>query len=137
MSLKNIDHINMTVADFENTIAWYGRVFSFELVEEGLQDGERWGVIRSGEVMLCIYEQKECTYEDRFAVRKRGLFNINHFGFRITDQAEWQETITREKLHVLYDGPISWPHSTSWYVKDPTGYEIEVALWNDDAIAFD
>ena len=34
MQLKNIDHINLTVADFETTVAWYGRVFGFELVEE-------------------------------------------------------------------------------------------------------
>jgi len=126
MHLKNIDHINLTVANFDETVQWYGRVFGFELVEEDLQEGLRWGVIRNGEVMLCIYERTDCHFEDRFAMRKRQLHGINHFGLRISDQKEWEATIERENLTVLYNGPISWPHNTSWYVTDPTGWEIEV-----------
>jgi len=26
--------------------------------------------------------------------------------------------------------------TVNWYVKDPTGYEIEVALWSNDEIMF-
>jgi catechol 2,3-dioxygenase-like lactoylglutathione lyase family enzyme len=137
MQLKNIDHINLTVADFDATVAWYGRVFGFELVEEGLQDEIRWGVIRQSEVMLCIYQFADCRYEDRFAQREMGLHGINHFGLRIIDRKEWEETVAREDLKVLYGGPIDWSHSTSWYVTDPTGYEIEVALWEGNVICFD
>ena len=32
---------------------------------------------------------------------------------------------------------VADPHSRSWYVTDPTGYEIEVAHWNGDRIVFD
>ena len=71
MEVRNIDHLNLAVGNFDETAAWYGRVFGFEKVEEGLQDGVRWGVIRA------------------------------------------------------------------WYIQDPTGYEIEVACWNDDTIRFD
>lgn len=60
-----------------------------------------------------------------------------HFGLRITDADEWLETVDREGLEVLYGGEVAWPHSTSWYLTDPTGYEIEVALWDRDRIAFD
>ncbi len=137
MHLKNIDHINLTVADFDKTVAWYARVFGFELVEEAMQDDIRWGVIRNGDVMLCIYEHTECRHEDRFAMRKKHLHGINHFGLRITDQEDWEATIERENLTILYNGPISWPNNTSWYVADPTGWEIEVALWKDDTIRFD
>ncbi len=137
MKLKNIDHLNLTVANFDDTVAWYGRVFGFELVEEAMQDETRWGVLRHGDAMLCIYEFPDCHHEDRFAMRKRGLHGINHFGLRITQRAAWEAVIEREKLTVLYDGPITWPHSTAWYVTDPTGWEIEVALWKDDTIAFD
>ncbi len=136
MELKNIDHLNLTVADFDETVAWYGRVFGFKLVEEDLQDGLRWGVIRQGDVMLCIYEHSDCVFEDRFAMRERGLHGINHYGLRITNEAEWEAIIEREKLKVLYGGPISWAHSKSWYITDPTGWEIEVALWDDDTIRF-
>ncbi|MFT5315527.1 MAG: catechol 2,3-dioxygenase-like lactoylglutathione lyase family enzyme [Candidatus Krumholzibacteriia bacterium] len=136
MKLKNIDHVNITVANFDETVAWYGRVFGFELVEEAMQDDTRWGVIRQGDVMLCIYEYPDCALEDRFAMRKRGLHGINHYGVRITDGAEWEAIVEREKLNVLYGGPIRWNHNTSWYVADPTGWEIEVALWDDDTIRF-
>ncbi len=65
-----------------------------------------------------------------------GLHGINHFGLRITDRTAWEEIVDREKIEVLYDGPTRWSHSTSWYISDPTGYEIEVALWDDDMVAF-
>lgn len=137
MHLKNIDHLNLTVANFDETVAWYNRVFGFTLVEEAMQDDTRWGVIRNGDVMLCIYEFPDCRYEDRFEMRKNGLHGINHFGLRITDRQAWEETIDRKGLTILYGGPVVWPHSTSWYVQDPTGWEIEVALWKEDTIAFD
>jgi catechol 2,3-dioxygenase-like lactoylglutathione lyase family enzyme len=136
VNLQNIDHLNLTVADFEATVDWYGRVFGFELVEEDVQEGIRWGVIRQGDVMLCIYQYPGCRFEDRFAMRRLGLHGINHFGLRITDRGEWEETMDREGVEVLYGGPVRWPHSTSWYVTDPTGWEIEVALWDDDTIRF-
>jgi len=137
MQLKNIDHINLTVANFDETVAWYQRVFDFELVEEDVQDGTRWGVIRQGEVMLCIYQFAACRLEDRFSLRKMGLHGINHFGLRITDRDVWEKTIDQEKIQVLYDGPIRWKHSTSWYINDPTGWEIEIALWDNDTVVFD
>ena len=43
----------------------------------------------------------------------------------------------RENIKFMYDGEIPWPHSRAWYIQDPTGYEIEVACWNDDTIRFD
>jgi len=136
MQIRNIDHLNLTVADFDSTVAWYHRVFGFELVEEGVQDHTRWGVIRQGDAMLCIYQFEDCRLEDRFAMRKLGLHGINHFGLRITDRAAWEEIIANENIEVLYDGQVRWPHSTSWYIKDPTGWEIEVALWDEDRVIF-
>jgi lactoylglutathione lyase len=137
MNVRHLDHINMTVRDFDQTVDWYGRVFDFELVEEALTEGVRWGVIRSGEALLCIYEDPDREHLDRFELRDRSLHGMAHFGLRITGVEEWLETVEREKIEVLYDGEIAWPHSRSWYIKDPTGYEIEVALWADDRVAFE
>jgi hypothetical protein len=72
-----------------------------------------------------------------FFQRESGLHGINHFGLRITDEKAWQRTLAAENIEVLYDGPVRWPHSTSWYILDPTGWEIEVALWDKDTVAFD
>ncbi len=135
--IKQLDHLNITVRDFRESVDWYRRVFDFELVEEGLQDGSPWGVIRSGEAMFCIYEHRDIEMLDRHAMRARGLHGLNHIGLRITDREEWLARADREGVEILYDGSVRWPHSTSWYIQDPTGWEIEVALWDDDRIAFD
>ena len=55
---------------------------------------------------------------------------------RITDREAWTDTVERESVTVGYGGEVRWPHSSAWYVTDPTGYEIEVALWDDDTVRF-
>ncbi|MDH5641674.1 MAG: VOC family protein [Nitrospira sp.] len=130
-----LDHINLTVRDFREAVEWYGRVFGFELVEEGVQDGVTWGVIRSGSSMLCIYEYGDSSFEAGKPRREAGFHAINHFALRIEDVETWLKTLEREKLEVLYGGKVEWPHSDAWYVTDPTGWEIEVVHWRG-GIAF-
>jgi len=132
MRVKHLDHLNLSVRNFEETADWYRRLFGFEVVEDKLDaDGLRWGVLRGGEAMLCIYEHPEF----RAPRGDEAEHGVNHFGLRITDRKEWERTLAREGVEVHY-GPIRWPHSTAWYVSDPTGYEIEVALWDDDTVRF-
>ena len=133
MTVKHLDHLNMTVKNLKETIEWYQRVFGFEIVEDGTWKGAPWAIIRSGDAMLCIYEHPELTAIDDDGAPSH---HINHFGLRITDQEKWEETLERESVRVHY-GPYRWPHSTAWYVCDPTGYEIEVALWDNDRVTFD
>ncbi len=133
LNVAGLDHVNLTVADFEGTVAWYRRVFGFELVERGEGEHAPWGVIRSGESMLCLYEHPECRFEDPEDRRARHLHTVNHIGIRIRDEDEWRRTVERERLVVE---PMAWPHSKAWYLCDPTGYEIEVVLWNGDLVAF-
>ncbi len=133
MTIKHIDHINMTVNNIQDTLDWYGRVFGFSLVEEGWRDGRRWAVIRGGDAMLCIYEEPDFRNEDPY---NRKVHGVAHFGLRISDRAAWEQTLEREKIKFTYPWQ-RYPHSKSWYVEDPTGYEIEVALWDNDEISFD
>ena len=135
MRVKHLDHLNISVRSFDESADWYGRVFGFEVVEDQVdENGVRWGVLRGGEAMLCIYEYP--SLEFHADPRREGRHGINHFGLRITDREEWERTIESEKIAVNYGGAVSWPHSTAWYVNDPTGYEIEVALWTNDTVAF-
>jgi len=134
--VKHLDHLNISVRDFDETVKWYARVFGFAKVEDGVQDGVRWGVIRGGDAMLCIYEHPSRKHLARFELAGRKVHGVSHFGLRITDEKEWLAIVEREKLDILYDGVIGWPNSQSWYLKDPTGYEIEVALWTNDQIGF-
>lgn len=137
MSVRHLDHVNLTVANFDETVDWYGRVLDFELVEEGVMDGERWGVIRSGDAMLCIYERPNFVYKNRFAMGRKKLHSVRHFGLRYSDRAAWEDRMVREHVKVPKNSIVQNPHSKSWYVKDPTGYEVEVACWDEDAISFE
>jgi lactoylglutathione lyase len=141
MTATAIDHLNFTVNSFDESAEWYGRVFGFRVVERQVDEGLPWGVLRSddgaGGSMLCIYEAPQRELLDRFALRDRGQHGFAHFGVRIRDEAAWLQTLQRENLQVLYGGVVEWPHSKSWYIKDPTGYEIEVALWNEDRVSFE
>ena len=136
MQVKHLDHLNLSVESLDATVDWYGRVFGFRLVEEDVTDEVRWGVIRSGEALLCIYEHPGRRQLDRFQLAEAGLHGFAHFGLRVTDAEAWRETVEREGVEVLYGGVIDWPHSKAWYVKDPTGHEIEVALWDGDRVDF-
>lgn len=136
-NVKHLDHLNLSVASLAASEAWYRRVFGFERVEEGVcDDGTPWAILRAGEALLCMYEHADWTLPSNSERRERGVHGQNHFGLRITDRAAWEETIRRERVDVDYGGAIRYPRSTSWYVNDPTGHGIEVALWDDDVVRF-
>ena len=123
---------NITVRDFDESVAWYGRLFGFELVEESTaRDGVRFGVLQSDYAMLCIYEHPELEYVDCAELRKRGLHSICHFALRLPEatQKEWEALARNEKVEFDYGGHVPYQHSDSWYVKDPTGWSIEVDTW--------
>ena len=136
MQVQRLDHLNLTVRSLEETVDWYGRVFGFELVEDGQYEGRPWGIIRSGDALLCIYERPSDELEPPKQRKAAGRQGINHFALTITDREAWEATIEREDVEVSYGGEITWPHSDSWYVHDPTGYEIEVALWHEGTPVF-
>ncbi len=137
MAVSKLDHLNMSVVNFAETVDWYRRVFGFELVESGFEDGQPWGVIRAGDAMLCIYQHPERTLRTKPALEASGLHFISHFGLRIDDPSSFEATVEREGVEVQYGGAVRWPHSTAWYISDPSGYTIEVAHWDGDRVSFE
>src|SRR5688572_22282082 len=133
MNVEMLDHLNMTVRDVEETADWYGRVFGFEPVEAGVHQGRRFGILKSGEALLCVYEHRERAHPD---IDRHGHHGVAHFGLRISDRDEWEGVIRREGVRVTNGGAVEWPRGTSWYIEDPNGYEIEVALWEGGRSSF-
>ncbi|MBY0472502.1 VOC family protein [bacterium] len=129
-----LDHLNLTVRNFEEAANWYGKVFGFRVVEQGLDDGRPWGVLRSGDSMLCIYENPGLAVPRDEDSEK--FYKIYHFGLRIQNREVWEKTLREHRLATYYGSPLKYPHSTSWYVTDPTGHMIEVALWDNDQVRF-
>ena len=136
-TVKHLYHLNLSVDDLDATADWYERVFDFNEVERGVSDdGTQWRILRGGDAMLCCYQHSGLEVKKGPRLRAHGLHGFNHFSLRILNEAAWRETLVREQVKIGWGGPIDYPHSRSWYVIDPTGYEIEVVLWHDDVIGF-
>lgn len=133
----SLDHLNLTVRDLEETIAWYARVFGFAVVERGVDAQGPWAILRNGEGMLCVYE-RAARAAPRSTPAAEAFHLVNHFGLRLppADRARWERVLREEGLATFHGSPLRYPRSTSWYVKDPTGHMIEVAVWDDDRVSF-
>jgi catechol-2,3-dioxygenase len=130
-----IDHVNMSVADLAESLQWYFEIFGFSVVESGQSDeGRPWAIVKSGDCMLCLYEE---TGRGKREEAQDGPHVIYHFGLRVRDREAWEDLIATKAVRVLYGGAYKHPHSTSWYVQDPSGHEIEVAYWDEDVVRFD
>lgn len=134
MNVRNLDHINLTVTNLDETLEWYKKLFGFERVEGGIRAGTRWAIARSGDALLCMYERADLGHPE---AGPDSNHRINHFGLRIEDRHVFETAVTDNKVHVEYGGAIRYPFSWSWYIADPTGHEIEVALWDNDEIKFE
>ena len=128
-----LDHLNLSVSSFDETVTWYRAVFGFELVESAtLDDGTRWGVIHNGGASLCVYEHPEYSSPGSAPT----AHHLSHFALQIDDREAWLAAVEAHGIDVRYGGVVSWPHSDSWYVTDPTGWEIEVCWWRDGSPSF-
>ncbi len=134
MTIK-LDHINLTVADLNKSIEWYRKIFGFELVELGTTpEGVKWGIVAFRDSMICMTE-----YADRVAadqVDDQTTHQIYHFGIRVSDLEQWQQTIHDHQLKLYYGGKIHYPNSKSWYIHDPSGHEIEVSYAAQGSMKF-
>jgi len=129
MYFKNlsVDHLNMTVNNLNDSTSWYKKYFGFKIVEEG----KGWNIIKSSSLMICQYETNY-----KIPQESKDIHKIFHFGLRISDKTSWEKVLDIEKFELFYNSPITYPNSTSWYIKDPSGHEIEVVYWNNDSIKF-
>ena len=124
ISVKAIDHINLTVSNLERSMEFYQRAFGLEIREDG-RDRDRPYVIvgKAGVGYLALHERKE------HGTATGGP--INHWGFVVEDFEGLSAHLDRYDIPVLYrengsDGIIEYPHSRSVYVADPDGTEIEL-----------
>ena len=119
LKAKSIDHVNMKVKNLEQSVEFYKNLFGFEVKQE--ENPNKLDVpskiIGNDAIKLCMYEVPEMSPEG----------GIAHFGFNI---ANFDEIIARCKelgVEILYGGPIEFEKSRSVYIKEPSGYEIELS----------
>jgi catechol 2,3-dioxygenase-like lactoylglutathione lyase family enzyme len=134
--VRHLDHLNMTVKDLRVSLRFYEELFGFETVERGALDPVPWAIIRSGEAMLCLYEFADVEEGPHYPAPPREQ-GVRHFALRIENGPEFYELLKARSIKVLYDGPVRWPHSTSYYIQDPSGHQIEVVDWDEGEIQFE
>ena len=110
----SIDHINLTVKDLEESVAFFRDLFGFEVIKDQPEQDSK--IIGKGNIKRCLYEDRELEIGA----------GINHYGFYIEN---FDEIVAQcEALGVTMPyGTVDWGRSRSVYITDPSGYEIELS----------
>lgn len=123
---EKIDHLNLTVSNISDTVKWYRDIFDFSIVEQGVEkNGDPYVIIAKNDFMICAYENREMDSAN--SKSRETKHKIYHYGIRINDRNKWQQIILEKGIIVLYEGPIEYKNSISWYIEDPSGHQIEVS----------
>ena len=69
--------------------------------------------------MLCLYEVIELD--------ENKIKYFNHMGLNIENFQNIQAVLEERGIEIEYGGVIDYPDSNSIYIKDPSGYEIELS----------
>jgi len=112
-----IDHLNLDVKNLEHTVEFYNKLFGYTVLKEQPEENSK--IIGNEHLKLCLYQKDEFEYYE-----KNGF---NHFGLHINNFEDVVQKCKELDIEIYYGGPIDWERSSSIYIKDPNGYEIELA----------
>ena len=117
MDLKavSVDHINMSVKNLEESVSFYSKLFGFTVRKDQGNMGSK--IIGNDHIKLCMYEHPEMSPEG----------GISHFGFFIENFGDIIKKCKELGVEVLYEGEVPWEKSNSIYIRDPSGYVVELS----------
>ena len=124
--LNQIDHVALTVADVQRSVAWYRDVLGLERRHE-----EAWGsypaFMYAGPTGVALFPARDPDLlpvpdHARTAIMRHLAFQADHVNF-LRAQAELKQ---RDIAFSIEDHGIS--HSI--YFRDPDGYEIEITTYD-------
>ncbi len=118
MTLKTtgIDHVNLQVKNLADSIKFWQTLLGFEVLEEFPEVNG--AIIGTKEAKLALYENSELD-----DVERQGF---SHVGFHIENFDEAKAFCQQNDIPILYEDTVNWPNSTSLYIRDPSGYEVEL-----------
>jgi len=117
LNTDGIDHLNLEVIDLEKTVNFYSELLGFEVKKE--QPEEKSKIIGNDKVKLCLYENKN--------MQKYVKKGFAHFGLHINNFEDIIKKCEVMNLKIYYGGQLEWEKSSSIYIQDPNGYEIELS----------
>ena len=121
LKIAQVDHVNMSVHNFEESINFYKNVFGMEIKQDGtsLMSGERFVIIGlKNKIYLCLYEGLSKDLESE---------RIGHLGFYIQDFEQAHKDLKKNNIEILYGGLVDYPNGRSIYIQDPNGFEWELS----------
>lgn len=122
IEVKCFDHMQMDVANLEESIEFYARVFGFELTEVGMRSSTRWAIVgNSNKLFLCMHE-----YQEGKGKINEGL-EITHFGLIVDDYSTCRHRLQELGVPLVYANDVIYHSSRSVYFFDPNGYKIEIS----------
>lgn len=120
LQTDGIDHVNIDVKDLEESVRFYCDLFGFRVLKE--QPAEQSKIIGNEAVKLCLYEEKGLQLPEQDAP------GFNHFGFHVNNFDDVLATCKEQNVDILFDEKVlEWERSESVYIKDPSGYVIELS----------
>ncbi len=130
LPIAGIDHINMCVTDLERSIAFYCGVFGFEIREDHRDlDIFPWVTLGIPNIAYLV------LYETDKAATARDM-RIVHFGFALQPGQRIEDVLARvlkagiKTRNDKHGNPylVHYEKSSSIYLSDPDGYEIDISI---------
>ena len=107
--LLGVNHVALEVADIDEALAWYGRLFEIEL--RG-RHGSRMAFIDMGDQFIAVA-----------AGRKQPVDDDRHFGLVVDDKEAVRAALQREGVAVQSSGSCDF--------RDPWGNNVQVVDYRD------
>ena len=119
LKATSMDHVNMKVKNLEESVIFYKNLFGFDIKknENPNMISAPSKIIGNDSIKLCLYEDPQMSPEG----------GIAHFGFHVENFGQIIEKCKELNVEVLYGGPVEFEKSRSVYIKDPSGYDIELS----------
>lgn len=119
-------HVGLNVTDLGRSRDFYVRVFGFEVMAEGKEEGRAFAFLgREGKLLLTLWQQAEAPFS-------RSASGLHHLSFQVEDIEEVRaaEAVLLElAVEFAYDGVV--PHgegaaSGGIFFHDPDGIRLEI-----------
>ncbi len=120
LKATSMDHVNMNVKNLAQSVQFYKNLFGFEIRKDDNSPNKLDApskIIGNDSIKLCLYEVPQVSPDG----------GIVHFGFHIANFEKIIDKCKELNVEVLYGGPVEFEKSRSVYIKDPSGYDIELS----------
>jgi lactoylglutathione lyase len=119
-------HVGLNVTDMGRSLAFYQRVFGFDVQAEGKEDSRRWAFLgRDGRLVLTLWQQSDTP----FPASSAGLHHLSFQVESIDEVRAAERTLRGLAAEFSYDGVV--PHgegaaSGGIFFTDPDGIRLEI-----------